>query len=81
MFNRKNKPKSLFFVEIGVVSLVIVIVMLVSCVIFCQQTSTSDKWKIQTEVNVSAPSDWVYDNWPLSFDMDKIFGVDKAYRP
>ena len=44
---------------------------------FCQSTGDDSKFRVHVEVRIQAPADYVYSNWPLSFDQDQIFGLDK----
>ena len=47
---------------------------------FCCCEGKIDKYKVKADIHVLAPIDWLWDNYPQNFDLEKIFGVDKNKR-
>jgi len=53
---------------------VVLVITFCCCVPFCCPCSAidSDTWKVKIDVNIQAPLDWVWEHYPMDFDLSKI---------
>ena len=67
----------------GYIVLFLIVTVICLCVIFMSTFccgGAENKYTVKATVTVSAPLEWVWENYPAEFDLAKIFGVDSNGR-